>query len=469
MSAVRESKGVSRRAFLVGAAASASALAVGGVLSGVPEAIARKGGGGKPRPSTRNPLYIPPTAAPSGYALTAQPAVVDIGGGNMSSVWAYNGLLPGATLVASRGDTATLSLYNRLSQPTITHWHGMIVDDLNDGAPRLAIPSLATYNYNFAIDQRAALNWYHPHPHGLTGEQVAMGLAGAFIVRDAEEDALSLPSGVYEVPLILRDASFDKKGNMKYTPKNGGFEGKVPLVNGTLNPKLEVDTARYRFRVLAGSNARIFGLALSNGAPFGLIGNDGGLLEASVSATQIDLSPGERADVIVDFRGLAVGDTVMLRDLRSDWDLLEFVVVRKVNDPSATPTTLSNITPLPSPVRTRDFSFDGMSKINGLEYDLDRIDFQVPFGETELWRFTTKGNAPHPVHVHGVPFQIVSRTGGRGQIFPWELGWKDTVLLEDQETVEVLIRFDAFRSLYVMHCHKLEHEDAGMMANFEVV
>jgi len=120
-------------------------------------------------------------------------------------------------------------------------------------------------------------------------------------------------------------------------------------------------------------------------------------------------------------------------------------------------------------VRTRNFSFDGMTKINGREYDINRIDFTVPFGETELWRFTTNGNAPHPVHVHGASFQVQSRSGGRGQVFPWERGWKDTVLLEDRETVEVRIRFDAFRGLYLLHCHKLEHEDMGMMANFEVV
>jgi FtsP/CotA-like multicopper oxidase with cupredoxin domain len=114
------------------------------------------------------------------------------------------------------------------------------------------------------------------------------------------------------------------------------------------------------------------------------------------------------------------------------------------------------------------FTFDGMSKINGLEYDMDRIDFQVPFGVTERWRFKTGNNAPHPVHVHGASFQVQSRSGGRGVVFPWEQGWKDTVLLLDGETVEVLIRFDGFRGIYLLHCHKLEHEDMGMMSNFEV-
>jgi len=110
-----------------------------------------------------------------------------------------------------------------------------------------------------------------------------------------------------------------------------------------------------------------------------------------------------------------------------------------------------------------------MSKINGLEYDVDRIDFRVPFGDVERWRFVTTGNAPHPVHVHGASFQVRSRTGGRGRLFPWESAWKDTVLLEDRETVEVLIRFASYKGEYLIHCHKLEHEDMGMMSNFEVI
>ncbi len=468
MSIAHEPKRISRRAFLRGTAGSAGAIAAGGALFGISKALAAR-----PGPSTRNPLHIPPISSPIGFTLTALPAMVDLGGGKLSSVWAYNSLLPGPTLVAWRGDTATITLNNRLSEPTITHWHGMIVDDLNDGAPRLAIPSLATYNYNFTINQRAAMNWYHPHPHMLTGEQVAMGLAGGFIVRDSEEANLYLPpgppAGTYEVPLVLRDASFDRSGNMAYTPRNGGFEGSTPLVNGTLNPKLDVDAGYYRFRVLGGANARIFGLALSNGAPFTLIGNDGGLLTAPLQVTQIDLAPGERVDVLLDFRGLAGGSSVMLRDVRAGWDLLQFVGTGKPGYTRTAPSTLSAITPLSNPATTRVFSFDGMSKINGKEYDLNRIDFQVPFGQTELWRFSTAGNAPHPVHVHGASFQVVSRTGGRGRLFPWEQGWKDTVLLEDGETVDILIRFDGFKGLYVIHCHKLEHEDNGMMANFEVV
>lgn len=346
----------------------------------------------------------------------------------------------------------------------------MIVPSAADGHPRDAIMPGGNYAYRYPITQRACLNWYHPHPHMLTGKQVALGLAGAFIVNDTEEAALGLPSGVYEIPLVIRDAKFDSGGNLTYTAKSSGFLGDTPLVNGTRDPRLDVDTAVYRLRALCGANARIFKLALSNGAQFTLIGNDGGLLESPAVVGQIEFSPGERLDLLVDFRGLAVGTKVMLQDLNSGWNLLEFNVTRQVSVAATPPSgTLSSITPLANPVVTRDFSFDGMSRINGKVYDINRIDFQVPFGQVELWRFRTGGNAPHPVHVHGASFQVQSRSGGRGVVYPWERAWKDAVLLQDGETVEVLIRFDGYRGLYVMHCHKLEHEDMGMMSNFEVI
>ena len=473
MTGTQESDGIDRRVFLQRAAILSGAVAAGTALTGktlfrAPEAF-EVHGSARPQPQARNPLYIPPTVSPSGLSLTEAPATVSLGGGRTSSAWVYNGLLPGPTIRAARGEVAQIHLANGLSQETITHWHGLVLDDRNDGHPRFAIPPDGAYDYRFTVNQRAAMNWYHPHPHMLTGEQVAMGLAGAFLVTDAEETALGLPSGAYEVPLVVRDASFDRNGNLEYRPKSGGFLGNTPLLNGTLGPRLEVDTARYRFRVLGGANARIFGLTLSSGTPFTLIGNDGGLLETPVSLPRVELGPGERLDLIVDFRGMQVGDRVMLRDARSGWDLLEFVVVRPVNDSGTLPATLSTIPPLWNPVRTRSFQFEAMSKINGLEYEIGRIDFRVPLGETELWRFSTKGNAPHPVHVHGASFQVQGRTGGRGQVFPWERGWKDTVLLEDGETVEVLIRFEAFKGIYLLHCHKLEHEDMGMMSNFEVV
>lgn len=417
---------------------------------------------------TRYPLKIPGIVSPFSLTLESNITTSDLGGGLISKVWAYNDQFPGPTINANRGDQVSIVLQNNLQEPTITHWHGMIVDHENDGQPMQAIDPGSIYNYDFVIDQRAALNFYHPHPHMLTGKQVYLGQAGAFIIRDTEEAALSLPSGIYEVPLILRDATLDKNNNLSYKPASGGMFGKIPLVNGTRSPYLAVERAVYRFRILNGANSRIFGLALSNNAPMRLIGNDGGLLANSIDLSRIDMANGERTDVLIDFRSYSNGTNLLLRDLRSGWDLLEF----RISSASVTgslPVTQSLITPLPAPVNTRTFSFDAMSKINGLEYDMERIDWEIPLGQTEKWVFKTNGNAPHPVHVHGASFQILSRSGGRNQLYPWESGWKDTVLLEDGETVEVLIRFEKHRGIYLLHCHKLEHEDMGMMANFRVV
>ena len=453
-----------RRGFVRLAAASTGALAAGGAT--VPPLLAAGGGKGT---ATRYPLRIPPLASPASVSLTAAPATVDLGGGTTSTVLAYNNSFPGPTFRANRGDTVNIAFTNGLTEPTSVHWHGMIVPTAADGQPQDLLAPGASYAYQYPLIQRAALNWYHPHPHMATGKQVVLGLAGAFIVNDAEEAGLGLPSGTYEVPLIVRDANVDSAGNLVYNPTSSGFLAKNPMVNGTRAPYLNVDTALYRFRVLNGASARLFKLALGNGASFSLIGNDGGLLEAAVPITQIEISPGERLDLLVDFRGLSVGTNVALQDLNAGWTLVEFRVTRQVTDAHTIPTTLSTIAKLTNPVTTRTFTFDGMSRINGKEFDPNRIDFQVPFGQTERWTFATGGNAPHPVHIHGASFQVQSRRGGRGVLFPWERGWKDTVLLNDRETVDVLIRFDGYRGRYLIHCHKLEHEDQGMMANFEVV
>jgi FtsP/CotA-like multicopper oxidase with cupredoxin domain len=467
MDATKSSPVLARRGFLGVGALGAGMLFAGAmpVLGRMPVSAQPTAGG--PETTSRYPLYVPPALTTA--ALTAAAATVNFGPAS-SSVLAYNGSLPGPTVRARRGEAVSIALTNRLTEPTTIHWHGMVVPTSADGHPKDAVAPGGGYTYAFPIVQRACLNWYHPHPHMLTAKQVAFGLAGAFIVNDAEEDALGLPGGSRELPLVIRDADFDRNGTLLYKPTSTGYEGKVPLVNGTREPYVNVQTAVYRLRVLNGANGRVFRLGLGNGAAFTLIGNDGGLLEAATPVGSIEFGNGERLDLLIDFRSVPVGGSVMLTDLNTGWNLLEFRVTAAVTDPYTLPTGLSTITRLTNPVRTREFSFDGMGKINGKEYALNRIDFQVPFGQVERWRFKTGGNAPHPVHVHGASFQVQSRTGGRGNmVFPWEAGWKDTVLLQDRETVEVLVRFDGYRGLYLMHCHKLEHEEAGMMANFEVI
>lgn len=410
---------------------------------------------------------------PQTTQLSASVHQFDVGDGQLSWGYAYNESFPGPVLEAYRGSNVRIRFQNFLDDHTTVHWHGMVVPHAVDGHPLNVVLPGEDFIYQFPIVQRACLNWYHPHPHEMTGEQVNLGLAGPFIIRDEEESMLELPVGSYEVPLIIRDAKFDSQGNLRYSAGASGFFGDVPLANGKQNAALSIDTEVYRFRILNGCNARVWRLALSNGAAFTLIGNDGGLLEFPVDLTEIEFGPGERLDLLVDFRDASVGNQFRFVDLDENWDLIEFTVTNSVQPVFSVPgptDRLSVISPLVNPVRTREFTFEGHSRINGLEYDMNRIDFEVPFAETELWRFITGGNGPHPVHVHGASFQVLSRSGGRNMLFPWESGWKDTVLVGDGETVEVLTRFDVYDDqVYLMHCHLLEHEDNGMMTNFRVL
>ena len=478
---------LNRRAFLRMTAASAGAIGAAGLPLFV--GCEAEQPLGPESPTTEHLLRTPRTISANDIKLYTEVGSADLGGGSTSVVWGYRAddeetvAFPGPTIEARRDSRATITLTNSgLSEPTITHWHGMVIDGLgdnrpgNDGHPANAIQPGESFRYDFPIRQRAGMNWYHPHPHQRTGWQVNMGLAGAFIIRDVAEDALGLPSGDRELPLIIRDTELDDAGNISYRPVSHGFQGDVSLVNGVVSPTLQVDREIYRFRVLNGSSARVYRLMLEGGASFLLIGNDGGLLEAAVPISEVDLAPAERLDLLVDFSELDEGGRLTLRDSLAGWDLLEFMGSGR-GAGGTMPAVHSSIMPLlPADVgETREFIFEGNSRINGREFEIDRVDFQVPRGQTERWILSAPSDAPHPVHVHASPFQVQSRTGGRGQVFPWETGWKDTVLLENGETVELLVRFDLTginqqtRATYLMHCHKLEHEDAGMMLNFEVV
>ena len=457
--------GLTRRRFLEAGAASVGAAALHATAWPSGAGAAGKGGG----TVVRNRLHLPALAAATS-TLRASPARIDLGGGRLSDALVYNGVLPGPTFNVARGTAIAATLQNRLADPTTIHWHGLVVPTAADGQPQEAVAAGTDYLYSFVVDQRAALNFYHPHPHMSTARQVYSGLAGAFVVRDDEEAALGLPGGAYEVPLVVRDASFDSNGNLAYGGKASGFLGKVPMVNGTLSPFVDVDAGVYRLRIVDAATARIFRLVVGNGSPFTLIGNDGGLLASPVTLTSIDIAPGERLDVLVDFGRLGTNQTLMLRCALAGWDLLEFRGTGAAGPSVTLPSALSDITPLGPSAFQRTFSFDGMTRINGKMFDPSRTDFIVPPDRVETWTFTTNGNAPHPVHVHGASFQLVSRSGGRARLFPWEGGWKDTVLLNDGEAVSVNIRFDPWQTgqRYLIHCHKLEHEDAGMMATFEI-
>jgi FtsP/CotA-like multicopper oxidase with cupredoxin domain len=423
--------------------------------------------------------------------LIASPGRAEYAEGRPVTDWLYNGMLPGPTLRARRGDAATIRFQNRLADPSIVHWHGLVVPGHADGHPRDAIGPGADYDYEFPILQRAGTFWYHPHAHHLTGLQVHGGLAGFFIVTDDEEEALGLPSGAEEVLLMLQDRDADLLVAYRYGPDDAdGMDGMLrgtPYGNGIQLPTLPVAGRRYRFRVLNASHARVYRLALDTGTPLTVIGNDGGLLPAPVTVGAVDLGVGERIDFLVDLGDVPAGRRLMLKSLPfsapgsggrwpqgMEMDLLELVRVGGSGAPAQPlPAVLSTVAPLGAPAAERTFVFQstadaGTHRINGLSFDMERVDVEVPFGQVERWIFHNDSTLPHPVHLHGTHFQVAARRGGRGMVLPWEAGWKDTVLVMPQESVDVLVRFDVYRGLYLLHCHNLQHEDMGMMLNVEV-
>lgn len=225
------------------------------------------------------------------------------------------------------GGKINAKFWNGIEETSIIHWHGLKVDSNNDGHPHYAVAGGATYDYNFAVPNRAATYWYHPHPHHLTGKQVYLGLAGLFIVEDEEELALQktldLKLGVTDIPLVLQDRRLDDKGQLVFNPtdedKADGFLGSQVLVNWTPKPYFEAGTRLYRFRILNGSNARPYKLAFRSSErsggqllDFHLIGNDGGLIDAPRKIREVFLSNAERIDVLLDLRDAKVGDAITL-------------------------------------------------------------------------------------------------------------------------------------------------------------
>lgn len=478
---------LSRRRFLHLAAAGTAMIAGGGLP--LLTSCDRPSTGPDDELSERSPLRMPASLSAGAASLVAAPGIARISEHQSPPALLFNGLLPGPTLRTRRGEHAHIQLLNQLPEPTIVHWHGALVPAVADGHPRFAIDPGGSFNYDFPIVQRAATLWYHPHAHHRTAGQIHRGLAGFFLVADEEEDALQLPSGIREILLLLQDreggaAAFD------YAPttadRHTGMLRGVPFGNGVPLPTIKVAGARYRFRVLNASQARVYLLALDNGAALTVIGNDGGLLPSAVQVDSIYLGVGERIDFLIDFAGFPDGTRLMLKSLPyslsqvsdaghpqgMEMDLLELVREGPAELGPPLPGVLSSVRALGPAVAERLFVFrstiEEHHEINGLTFEMDRVDERIPLGQIERWLFQNDSALPHPVHLHGTHFQIVSRSGGRGTVFPYEGGWKDTVLLMPLETVEVLVRFDQYRGIFPLHCHNLQHEDMGMMLNVEV-
>ncbi len=434
---------------------------------------------------TGNPLRFPPVFT-NGGTMTVASSNVAVWPGTTTQVTAINGSYPCPTVRVQRGSVFSAHVVNQLSEDATVHWHGLIAPEAMDGRPKDPILPGGSFTYTFPIVQRAGTYFYHAHANMLTAKQVYQGFAGLFIIDDDNENPLGLPRGAFDVPLVIQDRRSANQPQFTYSPTMmdvmNGYLGDLVLVNGTSDAYLEVSRTLYRFRLVNGSNARVYKIGFADGHAFHIVATDGGLKDQAVSATSFLLSPGERVDILMDFSSYSLGQNVVLKSLPFtggggtqglDLNILRFDVTGSQNSGGTLPATLPAITYYsPSDVvRTRTFllssTMGGGHKINNRTYDLNRIDEEVPGNQLEEWRIVNGTTEFHPMHIHGLLYQVLSRNGNT-TLPPSDRGWKDTVLVNPSETVRVLVKFTDYNGIYLFHCHNLEHEDDGMMMNFRV-
>jgi blue copper oxidase len=424
----------------------------------------------------------------------------------------YSSSYLGPTLRFRRGGKYRLSVRNGMDRPTSTHLHGLLIPAEADGGPHRPISPGETWASEFLIDQPATTAWYHAHPHGDTGRQVYFGLAGMAIVDDADGPVGRLPSryGVDDLPLVIQDRIFDPLGRPLYMANMHttmmGMRGNTFIVNGAIDPVARVPAGLVRLRILNGANARNFDIGFDDQRTFHVVGSDGGLLPAPMARRDLVIGPGERYEIVVDFtdgrpaaletasdtaailagRAPAVSRTMG----RGSGRLLRFEVdAGLAAHPTPLPASLSSMAPTNvtgNPMR-RIVSLDmgpsmmgqgaamgsmqhgpgGMFGINGRPYDPERVDFEVPLGSTEIWE-VRPNLMTHPFHIHGATFRILSIGGEPPSAHL--AGDKDTLLADRPVELLVSFRQPATRqSPFMFHCHVLEHEDAGMMAQFVTI
>ena len=450
------------------------------------------------------PLQIPPllnnldkSEDTATFSMNVEQGSMEFFPGTSTSTLGYNGNFLGPTIKVKKGQRFRITVNNTLPAVTSLHWHGLHVPAEWDGGPRQPILARTAWNPDFTINQEAATLWYHPHAMGLTGEQVYQGLAGLFFIEDEVSDNLNLPKtyGVDDIPLVIQDRRFFDNAQFAYIQNmhdvTNGVIGNHLLVNGSIQPILMVHGGMVRLRLLNGSNSSIYRIGFGDKRSFQIIASDGGFLKRPVPMNSIVLSAGERVEALVDFADVELGGQISL--LVEQIGGRNFEAMRiKVNRLAETTVRLpANLRPLEripesEATVTRQFTMETMSmrggrsgmgmmgggiSINGKKMDLNRIDEKVKLGSTEIWEITNRSTMmmrmPHSMHLHDVQFQILSRNG---RIPPaHEQGRKDTVLIMPGETVRIISRFLDYTGIYMYHCHLLEHEDDGMMGQFEVV
>lgn len=406
------------------------------------------------------------------YQIPIQSAQHEFRPGSPSTVRTYGGQFVGPTIRAKTGTPVEVTFTNQLDVPSNVHLHGGHVPPVSDGHPMHTIEPGRSRTYQYPNTQQGATLWYHDHAHHLEAENVYKGLHGFYILEDSAERGLGLPTGPYDVPIMLRDAKLDDDGRLVWPLTS--LDGQTVLANGVVTPYFPVAARKYRFRLLNSSNERTFRLTMG-GAKMTQVGSDGGLLPSSVPRSEIVLGSAERVDIVVDFSGHPVGSHVVLYDVTGP--VLRFDVTRIASDSSRVPDTLRPLPALGTATVERDVSlrFDlsgpqAIGLVNGKTYDPNRPDFVVKRGTTEIWRIRNDDvefALPHTFHMHLEQFRVLDRDGLPPR--PEDEGRKDTVFVAPGETVRVQVTFTEHLGTYVYHCHYLWHSSAGMMAQMEIV
>lgn len=463
--------------------------------------------------------------------LTARVESVSLLPGQMTQLWRYVGtVLHGdaaafsylesshvPVIRARQGQKFRIHFRNQLPEASIVHWHGLHMVQRMDGHPMYAINPGATFVYEFTVRSRAGTYWFHPHPHERTGFQVYHGLSGLFLVTDSTEQDLRLPTGEFDLPLVIQDRTFNSSNQLVYLPgpppRNvwmQGFTGETVLVNGARSYSRNLKRSAYRLRLFNASNAANYMVRWSHGAVMTVIGTDGGLLERPVQRSHLSIAPAQRIDIWVDLSQLPAGEEVSLlaesftpaltsvtatqtgaalsQGARA---IARFVIGAAQAASNALPTQLSVFPALnlaeafnrSSPRTVLLSMMQGQAMLNGRifgemdEYAEDEI---VRAGTTEVWEFANNAEMgmqmSHPMHVHNVHFKVIERIPSANESalaqqmragFVDE-GLMDVVQVLPGERVRLLMKFEPDTGIYLYHCHILEHEDLGMMRNFMI-
>lgn len=395
--------------------------------------------------------------------------------GKIAKTYGYNGPILGPVLKMNKGEKTRVKIKNNLDDVTTVHWHGGILSEDVDGVHNADILPGDVREVEYTLNQPAATLWFHPHPMHKTASQVYKGLAGLLYLEDENSKELDIPKtyGKDDFPIVIQDKKIYEDGSLEYKTtkmeKIHGKSGGYLMINGIISPYVNVVDGFVRLRVVNGSNATNYNVDF-NGEEFYQIASDGGFLNNPVKMDTIELAPGERAELLVNTKNLDKKSYLMVNgkkaiELRKTSEKGLERLPKKLEDIPEITQNLENLT-------VRKFALKTTSKgntINDTPYNMDKMNFDVKKGTQEVWEIKNGSkmmDMPHPFHVHGAQFRIIERNGEKPVLN--ERGWKDTVNLDAGDTVKILITYTT-DGVTVYHCHILEHEEDGMMGQFEIV